>query len=159
MNLDLLMKFVRLATNNPNEHEANSAARRVCKMIADNGYSLNVTRQAPPNPKVTVVSTPQGAGDWFNEFFKNRPNYETRGTNPRTGQSNPYTEGSWDYGEVPPNPYKQKRPPKSYDNETKPRPEKQLKKCTRCGAENETRNVNNVYICNTCQWTEWQEKP
>lgn len=33
MNIDLLKKLVLLANRNSSEHEANSAARRVCKML------------------------------------------------------------------------------------------------------------------------------
>lgn len=35
MKLDILEKLIRLANNNPNEAEANSAARKVCKSLAD----------------------------------------------------------------------------------------------------------------------------
>lgn len=35
MNLDLLKKLLRLANNNPNDNEANLAARKVCRMLAD----------------------------------------------------------------------------------------------------------------------------
>lgn len=42
MDLDILKKLVRLANNNPNEHEANSAARKVCKILEEDGFkSLN----------------------------------------------------------------------------------------------------------------------
>ena len=40
MNLDLLKKLVKLAINNPNDNEANSAARKVCRMIAEDNYKL-----------------------------------------------------------------------------------------------------------------------
>ena len=33
--VEILNKLIALANNNPNEHEANAAARRVCKMLAD----------------------------------------------------------------------------------------------------------------------------
>lgn len=32
MNLKLIEKLARLANNNPNEHEANLAARKVCRI-------------------------------------------------------------------------------------------------------------------------------
>ena len=39
MNIELLTNLVRLANNNPNDNEANAAARKVCKMIASNGIT------------------------------------------------------------------------------------------------------------------------
>lgn len=40
MNISLLTKLVKLANNNPNDNEANSAARRVCKMIEDGEFKF-----------------------------------------------------------------------------------------------------------------------
>lgn len=40
MNLKLLEKLVRLANNNPNEHEANLAARRACKLIQEANFKF-----------------------------------------------------------------------------------------------------------------------
>lgn len=40
MSLDLLKKLVRLATNNPNEHEANLAARRACDLLIKSDFKL-----------------------------------------------------------------------------------------------------------------------
>ena len=41
MNLDLLKKLVLLANRNSNENEANSAARRVCKMLELSNFLLH----------------------------------------------------------------------------------------------------------------------
>jgi len=48
MNLDLLKKLVKLANNNPNEHEANSAARRACKLIENAEFKF--VADVKPNP-------------------------------------------------------------------------------------------------------------
>ena len=40
MSLDLIKKLVRLANNNPNDNEANLAARKACKMIAELEFYL-----------------------------------------------------------------------------------------------------------------------
>lgn len=50
MNLDLIQKLIRLANNNPNDNEANLAARKACKMLED--YQFNATPKV--SPKVTV---------------------------------------------------------------------------------------------------------
>lgn len=41
MNIELLKKLVKLANNNPNDHEANSAARRACKLIEKSKFNFN----------------------------------------------------------------------------------------------------------------------
>lgn len=38
MDIDLLKKLIRLANNNPNENEANSAARKVCDLLKDEDW-------------------------------------------------------------------------------------------------------------------------
>lgn len=48
MNLDLIIKLVKLANNNPNENESNLAARKVCKLIAEGNYKFSI--DAPPIP-------------------------------------------------------------------------------------------------------------
>lgn len=45
MNLDQLIKLAKLANNNPNEHEANAAARKVCRIIEAGNYKF--TQQEP----------------------------------------------------------------------------------------------------------------
>ena len=69
MNLDLLKKLTKLANHNPNDHEANSAARRVCKMLEEANWSLPTT--VPPQPKPGTWSgfsnprpPPQTAQTW-----------------------------------------------------------------------------------------------
>jgi len=40
MKLDLLKKLVKLANSNPNEHEANAAARQLCRMLEKDNFSI-----------------------------------------------------------------------------------------------------------------------
>jgi hypothetical protein len=51
MNLDLLKKLTRLANNNPNENEANLAARKVCKMLAECDWKLTEDVKSPREPQ------------------------------------------------------------------------------------------------------------
>lgn len=62
MNLDLIIKLTRLANNNPNENEANLAARKVCKLLAEAEFKFTqppvtqvpyqpVTKSDPPYPR------------------------------------------------------------------------------------------------------------
>lgn len=62
INLDLLKKLTRLANHNPNEHEANSAARRVCQMLEGGGFSLGQTQPQPSaQPRPSSYRQP----DWY----------------------------------------------------------------------------------------------
>lgn len=47
MNLDLLKKLVLLANHNNTEGEANSAARKVCRMIEEGGFKFDNDYKAP----------------------------------------------------------------------------------------------------------------
>lgn len=53
MNLDLIIKLAKLANNNPNEHEANAAARKVCQLLAEGNFNfgLNIERTKEPDFK------------------------------------------------------------------------------------------------------------
>jgi len=52
MDLKLLEKLVRLANNNPNENEANTAARKVCKLIQEANFKFveHIPTQQVQNP-------------------------------------------------------------------------------------------------------------
>ena len=49
MNIDLIIKLAKLANNNPSEHEANSAARRVCKLLAEGNFEFGIVRTTTPD--------------------------------------------------------------------------------------------------------------
>lgn len=52
MNNDIVKKLIELACNNPNENEANAAARKVCRMIKEDNFSiLNGSVFTPPRPQ------------------------------------------------------------------------------------------------------------
>jgi len=101
MNIDLIIKLARLANENPNENEANLAARKVCKLIKAAEYKFNGTTQSKPTGRPTTwndvtrstepawSSKPPDKGVDFDpfEFLRNyarRQGYsydkETRGT-------------------------------------------------------------------------------
>lgn len=62
MNLELLKKLVKLANNNPNENEANSAARRVCKLIEKAEFKFVAEIKQDYNPFIQVQTS--GANSW-----------------------------------------------------------------------------------------------
>lgn len=89
MNQDLLKKLVLLANHNNSEGEANSAARRVCKMIEeDNFKSLSSSHYVNEPKKWEDVVRSTEPFNWrnynpytdFNEIFDNiKKNYREQG--------------------------------------------------------------------------------
>jgi|SRR5215831_3286560 len=50
MNFDLITKLAKLANNNPNENEANAAARKVCKLLAEANFKFEKDKDTIPPP-------------------------------------------------------------------------------------------------------------
>ena len=145
---ELLKKFVALANNNPNEHEANVAARRVCLMLAKHDFAFVQQQQAqtwndvkrndgPPQWKSTY---PGGTG--FDPFEYLRREYERN-------------QEKWYYNREP---HEAKIPNNWFNGFKKPskqQKEERLLKCKTCKAQKLTKFVGlaELFECNTCQWT------
>jgi hypothetical protein len=64
MNYDLIIKLAKLANNNPNDNEANQAARKVCRLLAEanfnfpahNGDNSRRRPYTPPPPEPDIWS-------------------------------------------------------------------------------------------------------
>jgi len=50
VNFDLITKLAKLANNNPNENEANAAARKVCKLLAEANFKFEKDKDTIPPP-------------------------------------------------------------------------------------------------------------
>lgn len=77
MNLDLITKLAKLANNNPNENEANAAARKVCRLLAEGHFKfVQDVVVTPPKPSVNPkassqsVYTKQTAWDWMQDYLR-----------------------------------------------------------------------------------------
>lgn len=168
MNLDRLKALIRLANNNPNEHEANLAARKACKLIAEKDFAIlyanHIPRTAADKFKSKSYDPPvyNPFDTIFEEMFR------------RTSRSRPFTQGAW----TDKAPHVDAPEPESWDRETKPhsydearystyntnfnpdgtkkkKPE-ELRKCVRCGLEIMTTRLNeNPWVCNPCHWKEY----
>ncbi len=76
--LEIIKKLIRLANNNPNEHEANLAARKVCIMLADyQFYSSHEAvfggARAPGKTGVNQSANNPSSDpivDWMNDLFR-----------------------------------------------------------------------------------------
>lgn len=163
MNIDLIIKLARLANENPNENEANLAARKVCSLIKAGNYKFDnqpiINRQQPINrepvrpnrqPDVRSASNPiNDIYDMFNKYcsygktsreYYSRPNY-----NKPPKQEEPVYV-FWD--ELDPNTKKQKEE------------SKRILKCKTCHKNTETSFVGlaEIFECNDCSWSEWERK-
>jgi hypothetical protein len=131
MNIELLIKFVKLANHNPNDNEANSAARRVCKMIEDSNFKFNDTK-TNVNNKSTIT--------WndvifdFGDLINREVHYRT------------------------PNNYRPSNPYYTYSEPKENRPKIKVK-CKKCGLEIERPYSDKIdkdnYVCSICAWQEY----
>jgi hypothetical protein len=181
MNIDLLKKLVRLANNNPNENEANSAARRVCKMIEEAKFDFRATISGASNPQPSQgvrtwndvqrstepqwSSRPNPASDDAAQTiydFINKMNEEKAKWQKENPQHDPF-KAQWvnnypNWGSKPG--YKRPDFEGSYrKNEPKQEKPKRPIKCTECGNVKETAFVgrDDLYVCNSCQWGQYNE--
>lgn len=84
--LERLKQFTRLANNNPNENEANLAARKACKLLEELNWQLPANPSAPsrnPSNQQRNAPNPYPPGNPFDDIFS--------GFGYR-GYSNPFTE-------------------------------------------------------------------
>ena len=73
MNLDLLKKLVCLANHNNSEGEANSAARRVCRMIEEANFEFGGETK---NGHSNQVNYPQGSvRRYYDEYYEYQKAY------------------------------------------------------------------------------------
>lgn len=160
---ELIIKLTRLANNNPNEHEANSAARRVCQLLAELNFTLDVIS---PSKQSTVTwndvkratepfwkSRPEPPTnqqeDWFNKYREERERMRNE-RNPwvyePTQKQREYFDEFMKGFKVP---YTEYRP--------KERSEQRVRKCVDCGKEELTRRITNVFRCNECEWNHYRK--
>jgi hypothetical protein len=168
MNFDLIEKLIRLANNNPNENEANLAARKVCRLLAEGNFKFNnhteppLRGRSPVQPDVRSASNPYAGFNPFEDFFKARqwdsykkppnqayPKYSWFDENYKPKTASEQNEERQKY-------YSSKKWPGN-DPFTKPSEQKEerLLKCKTCGNSKLTKFVGlaELYECNNCQWT------
>lgn len=160
MNLDRLKAFIRLANNNPSEEEANSAARRVCKILAENDFAL-----LQPQPQYSNAHGPirQDKPKTWNDVKRStEPEFRSHSTAPGPDiwedfmrNMGRYRSG-FDWNKAPHNwfgpEYVRYKP---FTDEKKTRPQA-MRKCIKCGLEVMTFRIDEVpYICNPCHWKEY----
>ncbi len=188
MNFDLITKLAKLANNNPNEAEANSAARKVCKLLAEANFQFTgepVKQKVQQGP----VGDPFSSTDFYDWFYRfaqrdrartqeqqrteqqRKQNYYT-GYDPTDRQRQYYQEQKnkeqeyWTrkayQGSWTEEPKNKKWP--GDDPFKKPseqaKSEKRLLKCKTCKNSKLTSFVGaaELFECNNCQWTAYAAK-
>lgn len=172
MNLDRLKKLVMLANHNPNDPEANRAARLVCKMIEEADFvfhnpipptiqPVTTWKDVERNKEPDFKSTRTGpATDWMNWYEKwqrqARESQEarTRSYDAETKSEPAYKSVEYDYYGIDWG----KAGPFEWDGPYKRKPKRHLK-CKTCGYIHETvfQGLPELFECNPCQWTAYQK--
>jgi hypothetical protein len=124
MNLDQIKKLVKLANNNPNEHEANSAARMVCKLIEEAEFKFSEDSKLPFNPAQAQQDFMRHAQE---EMMKQREAYQRQ--QQTASQQNAYS-GFYGYGQ-------------NYQGAANIR-------CPYCGLSGYIFNVGDHTVCTNC---------
>lgn len=123
-----LEKLVRLANNNPNENEANLAARYACKMLEEHKFDLNITLSAPESPI---------GGTWQDVC--------------RSTESPPWSryQGGWDFyaEEILKNMFHQQEQQQQQREKAY-----RIRRCSKCGSEVRTASLKEPYLCIHCAW-------
>jgi len=170
MNLKLLEKLVKLANNNPNDNEANLAARKACKMITEGNfiYTPDVPKQEERQPPYkSPYNAPGFSGvdwgggfDWYSEFVRQaQRTYQQYGGQDRsqwsqTGQQQQQRQRQYERE------WEQRYAREYPSQEPKPKRDKREMKCNQCGGTFQTTFVGPEFnfTCGNCQWTRYNEE-
>lgn len=178
MNSDLFKKLVRLANNNPNDNEANLAARRACKMIAENDFAAlngsqpqaqgtitwnDVKRSTESAWKPNPPQSPTGRKPTGNPFVDFSMGFDYNSDWYEKFWNNVHKYQTVDYRDKDKTIFDQDE--KFYENpktgakqkKAEPRHDKSVRKCAECGNEVLTRRITAVFICNKCEWGRYDE--
>ena len=187
IDLDKLKKLIRLATNNPNEHEASLAAIKACRMILEDDFNCLEPSLIKRTDKPDFSSTKTPGFDPYDIFKKGfweagfgGPTGRTRSYDYETPSDTIYENQCQDCSKrviVKRSAYRsywtceeclrKRYPPPSdntntyYDPVTGQRKAKttRIRKCTQCGAEVETKRITAVFRCNKCEWEDFMNHP
>lgn len=156
MKLEILKKLIALANNNPNDNEANLAARKVCKALVEDDYVAQLSEMGPPIPPKATKTTKswdpyEDLADLMNrakqEQARQRKTYE-----PRQTASSIYEEyfrhtrsGQWEKG---------------FNTGNKKKKKDRELKCKKCGNIVKTIFVGppEVFECNNCVWNAYNKE-
>jgi hypothetical protein len=92
MNYDLIIKLAKLANNNPNDNEANMAARKVCKLLAESNFNFTThngddSRRRPSNPPPPSRSPYDDLEEMIREMNRQKEAQQRRDAESRRAQT------------------------------------------------------------------------
>lgn len=161
MDLDLIRKLIRLANNNPNDNEANLAARKACKMIADGKVFEHFAKIATPPASGTRQGFTQHGDvdpyDIMTELMERLRRDKERSKQTQQAQERKYkeqkereryTQGTWE--------------PPDYENpmwKGSDGVNKRMLRCSKCGQAKPTRfrGAPDIWICMECRGKEFKD--
>jgi hypothetical protein len=125
VNLDRLKALIRLANNNPNEHEANLAARKACKLIAEKDFAILYANHIPR----TVAEKINQPRTWNDVKRSTEPDFKSKTYDPpkphpfdtifeemfNRAKGRPFSSGDWGHSRWKDAPRKEAPEPSSYD--------------------------------------------
>ena len=180
MNHELITKLAKLANNNPNENEANAAARKVCKLLAEANFDFGKTTTSQQSNTNRGPEGHYGSPMSEQEFYDILRNM---------AGSRRYSQG-YSYGADYDGPFRPSGREKSAErgksdaerraeeekkeqqykadeenrrrqrdanmkkeaDRVKRESSKTLRQCVKCGITKLTAYLGNDYICSECQW-------
>lgn len=175
MKFDRLKALIRLANNNPDENEANLAARKVCKVLAENNFSLLEGRQVK-----TAADKINQARTWNDVKRSTEPDFKSKSYDSNkdftseqfhkmyeeffkgakwSGFDRSNKESAWSqernvrYKEAP-----EPESPFVDWNDKKERKPSAERVCSKCGTKVNTFRIKGdpaTWVCNICSWKEF----
>ena len=149
MNIDLLKKLTKLANNNPNENEANLAARKVCKMLEEGNWSLSEAPKTPVNKPIYHRSDPFVD---LQEMIRRAAEQDAKRREQQKQERDKYYSREYNDPEWGHPFWGREKQSSAYSKS-----EKKSKICTRCNQPRETAYIGNLYVCDVCRWDEWNK--
>lgn len=141
MNITLIVKLAKLANNNPNDNEANLAARKVCRLIEEGGFVFKEPNLPPVVKRDITYDDLYRATE---SFWKGH-----KPTGPGSGFSNWKEPSNLD--DFLKDYYR------NFTDFKRPSQQKEERElvCVECKVKKKTKFVGlpECYICNECQWT------
>ena len=179
MRLERLLALIRLANNNPDENEANLAARKVCQILADKKDAPSEFTIAPKQIR-TAAGKMNETLTWNDVKRSTEPAWKSQSYDPAY---NPFEEFFRKYAKADRHPFdketswtgfdwskapKKDAPEPDYEpprykeaswinwDTRKERPQEE-RTCSKCGLKIKTFRIKeNPWVCNFCHWKDFK---
>lgn len=163
MDIEKLKSIIRLANNNPNDNEANLAARKACKILAENDFVIFKQTRTAADKFRSASSSTSNSGIWADVKRSTEPQWKSYEAQ-KSAEARAYQEewfrrwdSYWKESEKDPvkgntswNTYRYTGADSNFKNKKK---KSTTRKCTKCGLEVSTFRIKEEpFVCNVCHW-------